>query len=117
MEDRDTRYTLREVIELDDTSIGGTKKSEKRGRGARSKVPVLVAVETPPKGCTHEALAKLASLSTPQVSLSIRKSKIGGESSRSVFFGELNETQKYKPQNTRTFRFKSLFFQFFLPRL
>jgi transposase-like protein len=67
MEDRDTRYSLGGLIELDDTYIGGTKKSGKRGRGARSKVPVLVAVETRPKGCAHVALTKLASLSSPHV--------------------------------------------------
>ena len=42
-------------------NIGGTKKSGKGGRGAPSKVPVLVAVETRPKGCAHGALSKLAS--------------------------------------------------------
>jgi hypothetical protein len=56
MEDRDTRYTLRGIIELDDTYIGGRKKSRKRGRGARSKVPILVAVESRPKGCGHVTL-------------------------------------------------------------
>lgn len=64
MEDRDRRYTLQGLIELDDTYIGGKKKSGKRGRGARSKVPVLVAVETRPKGCVHVALSKLESLSS-----------------------------------------------------
>ena len=49
MEDRDTRYTLQGMVELDDTDIGGKKKPEKRGRGVRSKVPVLVAVESRPK--------------------------------------------------------------------
>jgi hypothetical protein len=50
MEDRDTSYPLQGLIELDDTYIGGKKKSGKRGRRARSRVPVLVAVETPPRG-------------------------------------------------------------------
>jgi transposase-like protein len=64
MEDRDTRYSLEGLIELDDTYIGGKKKSGKRGRGARSKVPVLVAVETRSEGCGHVALRKLASLTS-----------------------------------------------------
>jgi hypothetical protein len=67
MEDRDTRYTLQGLIELDDTYIGGKKKSGKRGRGARSKVPVLVAVETLPEGCGHVALSKLESLSSHRI--------------------------------------------------
>jgi len=41
MAHRDSIYRLHEVIELDDTSVGG-----KRGRGAGGKRPVLVAVET-----------------------------------------------------------------------
>jgi transposase-like protein len=35
MEDRDTCYRLEGLIELDDTYIGGKKKTGKRGRGAR----------------------------------------------------------------------------------
>jgi len=66
MKDRDTRYTLQGMIELDDTYIGGRKKPGKRGRGARSKVPVMVAVESRPKGCGHVALSTLAPLSSQQ---------------------------------------------------
>jgi transposase-like protein len=66
MKDRDTRYTLRGMIELDDTYIGGKKKPGKRGRGARSKVPVMVAVESRPKGCAHVALSTLAPFSSQQ---------------------------------------------------
>ena len=48
MENRDIRYTLEGVIELDETYIGGKKVSGKRGRGASSKVPLMVAVEARP---------------------------------------------------------------------
>jgi hypothetical protein len=48
MEDRDTRYSLRGLVELDDTYIGGKKKSGKRGWGVRTKVSALVAVKTCP---------------------------------------------------------------------
>ena len=64
MQDRDKRYNLRGMIELDDTYIGGKKKSGKRGRGARSKVPIMVAVESRPKGCGHVALRKMAPFSS-----------------------------------------------------
>ena len=64
MHDRDTRYTLQGVVELDDTYIGGKWKPGKRGRGARSKVPVLVAVESRPQGCAHIALSKMESLTS-----------------------------------------------------
>jgi len=66
MEDRDTCYRLEGLIELDDTYIGGKKKTGKRGRGARGKVPVMVAVESRPKGCGHVALSRLVSLSSQQ---------------------------------------------------
>ena len=59
MEDRDTRYSLRGVMELDDTYIGGKKKPGKRGRGAGGKVPIMVAVESRPKGPGHAALTKM----------------------------------------------------------
>jgi transposase-like protein len=64
MQDRDTRYTLQGVVEIDDTYIGGKWKPGKRGRGARSKVPVLVAVESRPEGCGYVALSKLQSLTS-----------------------------------------------------
>jgi hypothetical protein len=54
------------MVELDDTYIGGKRKPGKRGRGARSKVPVLVAVESRPKGCGHVALRKVPSVSSSQ---------------------------------------------------
>jgi hypothetical protein len=66
MEDRDTRYTLQGMVELDDTYIGGRKKPGKRGRGARSKVPVMVAVESLPKGSGHVALRKMETFSSQQ---------------------------------------------------
>ena len=66
MEDRDTCYTLRGMVELDDTSIGGTKKPGKRGRGAKSKVPILVAVESRSQGCGHVALRKVSSITSVQ---------------------------------------------------
>jgi transposase-like protein len=67
MAGRDTDYTLQGLIEVDDTYIGGRKKPGKRGRGARSKVPVLVAVESRPKGCGHAALRQVPSISALQV--------------------------------------------------
>jgi len=49
MAHRDSIYRLSNLIELDDTVVGG-KRSGKRGRGAEGKRPVLVAVETREKG-------------------------------------------------------------------
>lgn len=44
MEERDKQYRLKGRIELDDAYLGGESKG-KRGRGAKGKVPILVAVE------------------------------------------------------------------------
>ena len=62
MKGQDTRYTLRGIIEPDDTYIGGKRKPLKRGRGTRSRVPVLRAVESQHKGCGHVALRKVTSV-------------------------------------------------------
>ena len=67
MADRDADYTLQGLIEVDDTYVGGQKQPGKRGRGARAKVPVLVAVESRPKGCGHAALRQVPSVCAEQV--------------------------------------------------
>ena len=50
MAERDADYKLADLIELDDTYVGGPKPG-KRGRGAAGKSKVVVAVETP--GINH----------------------------------------------------------------
>ena len=76
MEDRDTGYLLRGMIELDDTYIGGKKKPGKRGRGARGKVPVMVTVESRPKGVGHVALSKMEPFSSQQTKLFLQNKVI-----------------------------------------
>jgi hypothetical protein len=46
MAQRDASYQLADLIELDDTYVGGPKPG-KRGRGAAGKSKVVLAVETP----------------------------------------------------------------------
>lgn len=72
MADRDTRYQLRGVLEVDDAYLGG-RKPGKRGRGASSKVPVLVAVESRPEGCGHAALRRVPTVSADQVKSFLRQ--------------------------------------------
>ena len=55
MAHRDSIYRLANLIELDDTFVGG-KRAGKRGRGAEGKQPVLVAVETREKGAGFVAM-------------------------------------------------------------
>ena len=68
MQQRDTRYALNGIIELDDTYIGGKNKPGKRGRGANGKTPVLVAVEVRKKGSGHVALLKPGSFNSEDTS-------------------------------------------------
>lgn len=63
---RDSIYRLANLIELDDTVVGG-KRSGKRGRGAEGKRPVLVAVETRKKGAGFLALQAVDSVCTDTV--------------------------------------------------
>ena len=58
MQDRDARYALNGIIELEDTYIGDKNKHRKRGRDASGKAPVIIAVEARPKGSGHAAMLK-----------------------------------------------------------
>jgi len=66
MAHRDSIYRLSNLIELDDTVVGG-KRSGKRGRGADGKRPVLVAVETREKGAGFVAMQAVDSVRTGTV--------------------------------------------------
>jgi transposase-like protein len=70
MKEHDRSYVLHDLVELDDTYMGGKKKPGKRGRGAAAKVPVMVAVESRPKGCGHVAMK----LANPLSSLNAKSS-------------------------------------------
>jgi transposase-like protein len=63
MRDRDSRYHLADMIEMDDSYFGGAA-SGKRGRGAANKSTVLVAVEnrgTAPRYAAMEVVESMAS--------------------------------------------------------
>ena len=62
MADRDSIYRLENMIEFDDTLVGG-KRAGKRGRGAEGKRPVLVAVETREKGAGFVAMQAVNTVS------------------------------------------------------
>jgi transposase-like protein len=96
MQDRDTRYNLRGIVELDDTYIGGRKKPGKRGRGAKSKVPVLVAVEKRPQGCGHVSLQKVDLLGSKQVREFLDKRVRGDTQVFSDGFSTYKEVSKHK---------------------
>jgi transposase-like protein len=66
MAHRDSIYRLRNIIEFDDTYVGG-KRAGKRGRGAEGKTPVLVAVETRTKGAGFVAMQAVDTVSKKTV--------------------------------------------------
>ncbi len=63
---RDSIYRLGNIIEFDDTYVGG-KRAGKRGRGAEGKTPVLVAVETRTKGAGFVAMQAVDTVSNKTV--------------------------------------------------
>ena len=66
MAHRDSIYRIKNLIEFDDTYVGG-KRAGKRGRGAEGKKPVLVAVETREKGAGFVAMQAVDEISKKSV--------------------------------------------------
>jgi len=66
MAHRDSIYRLENLIELDDTYVGG-KRAGKRGRGAEGKRPVIVAVETRETGAGFVAMQAVHTVSEATV--------------------------------------------------
>lgn len=66
MAHRGSIYRLQNLIEFDDTYVGG-KRAGKRGRGAEGKKPVLVAVETRNKGAGFVAMKAVETVSKKTV--------------------------------------------------
>jgi len=66
MGQRDTRYKLTGLIELDD-SYFGSSKSGKRGRGADCKTPVLIGVSVGEKGPIHASMRVLEGVKADQI--------------------------------------------------
>lgn len=66
MAHRDSIYRLENLIEFDDTYVGG-KRAGKRGRGAEGKRPVLVAVEARKKGAGFVAMQAVDTVSETTV--------------------------------------------------
>lgn len=67
MAHRDSIYRLENLIEFDDTYVGG-KRAGKRGRGAEGKKPVLVAVEAREKGAGFTVMQAVDTISKETVS-------------------------------------------------
>jgi len=99
---RDSLSRLEKVIEFDDTVVGG-KRTGKRGRGAKGKKPVLVAVETRGKHAGFVAMKAVDSVSKETVRKFLRYHVKDGQSVRTDALPALNvvqETQQHEKRVT-----------------
>jgi transposase-like protein len=94
MADRDSPYRLLdELIELDDTYVGG-KKAGKRGRGAEGKKPVIVAVEHRPKGAGFAAMEAVDTVSGKEIENFLKRHLKSGRVVRTDAFPAMNIVEK-----------------------
>ena len=102
MAHRDSIYRLGNIIEFDDTYVGG-KRAGKRGRGAEGKTPVLVAVETREKGAGFVAMQAVGTVSNETVRKFLSKHLEVGQTVKTDALPALNavkETQQHEKQVT-----------------
>ena len=102
MADRDSIYRLENMIEFDDTLVGG-KRAGKRGRGAEGKRPVLVAVETREKGAGFVAMQAVDSVSKVTVRQFLAKHLKADQTVKTDALPALNavsETQNHRKKVT-----------------
>jgi transposase-like protein len=102
MAHRDSLYRLEQVIEFDDTYVGG-KRPGKRGRGAAGKKPVLVAVETRGKKVGFMAMEAVETVSKKTVREFLHYRLKPGQTVRTDAFPALNsvnETQLHQKKVT-----------------
>jgi len=93
MAHRDSIYRLGNLIEFDDTYVGG-KRAGKRGRGAGGKRPVLVAVETREKGAGFVAMQAVNTVSGATVQPFLSHHLKPGQNVRTDAFPALNAVAK-----------------------
>lgn len=89
MAHRNSIYRLHNLIELDDAFVGG-KRTGKRGRGAKGKKPVLVAVETRAKGAGFVAMQAVGTVSKKTVRDFLKFHLKDGQNVRTDAFPALN---------------------------
>ena len=95
---RDSIYRLDDLIELDDTYVGGKRSGGKRGRGAEGKKPVLVAVENKGKKAGFMAMEAVPTISGETVRQFLARHLQQGQTVRTDAFHALNtvgETQNH----------------------
>jgi len=94
MAHRDSIYRLANLIELDDTVVGG-KRSGKRGRGAEGKRPVIVAVEAKGKGAGFVAMQAVNSVCTATVGGFLTRHLRSGQTVKTDALAALNVVARF----------------------
>jgi transposase-like protein len=103
MGERDARYRLTDLIELDDALVGGRRSGGKRGRGAEGKTPILVAVENRGERAGFVAIEVTPSVSLDTVKGFVERHIAHDQFVRSDALGALRsvaETQHHAPRVT-----------------
>ena len=94
MANRDSLYRLlNEMIEFDDTYVGG-KKPGKRGRGAKGKKPVLVAVEHRGKSAGFVAMRAVDTVSSKEINAFMKRHLANGQRVRTDALPAMNIIQE-----------------------
>jgi transposase-like protein len=94
MAHRDSLYRLlNEMIEFDDTYVGG-KKPGKRGRGAKGKKPVLVAVEHRGKSPGFVAMRAVDTVSSKEINAFMKRHLANGQRVRTDALPAMNIIQE-----------------------
>lgn len=99
---RNGLYRLRDVIEVDDAFIGGSRRG-KRGRGAEGKTPILVACENRDEHAGFLAMEAVGTLTHHTVEAFVQRRLQHGQRVRSdalPALGVIGETQHYTAKVT-----------------
>lgn len=94
MKDRDSVYRLHDIIELDDTLVGG-RASGKRGRGADGKSPVVVAVEKRGKKAGFMAAKVVPTISKATINVFLEHKLVSGQTVHTDALSALNVIGKH----------------------
>lgn len=100
MKDRDSIYRLKNLIEFDDTLIGG-KCPGKRGRGAGGKSPVVVAVEKRGKKAGFMAAKVVPTISKATIEDFLKHKILHGQVIHTDALPALNIIGKYHEHNAK----------------
>jgi transposase-like protein len=100
-QDRDTRYMLENVIEMDDAFFGGSAAG-KRVRGAENKTQVIVSVENRGKRAGFAKMTLVETLDSPSVEALAQRAAIEGATIRTDGYSSYRVLAKHDKQGGKT---------------